>query len=117
MALHTPGPVDLGIEADLLGHIEVGAFDRDEDVADALVMFQDGNPGILDDEADQPLAAPGDDQVDVLLLGQQDVHGLPVPDRNDLDGLFGHVRRLENPGNDAGKGLVGMERFGSAPSG
>ena len=63
IALQVPGPLDLGVEADLLGHGKVGLAVHIH-MAHALVMLDHRYGGILRYHADQPLAAPGDDEID-----------------------------------------------------
>ena len=63
MALHVSRPLDLGVEADLLGHGKVGLAVHVH-MADALVMLDHRYGGVLRDHADQPFAAAGDDEID-----------------------------------------------------
>ena len=61
------GPValGLGVHGDAEGLVEIGPV-VDVDVADAVQVLDDRDPGIAADALDQPLAAPRDDDVDGL---------------------------------------------------
>ena len=78
--------VDFGGDGDFDGHVGVGGF-VDVDVADALVMFDDRNGGLLDDAFDQPFAAARNDEVDEPLGGGQSANGGAVGGLHNLHGI------------------------------
>ena len=107
-------PLDLGVRADPDGHVQIGAG-IDKDVADALVVLDHGDPGLADHGADEILAPPGDDEVDVLLELQQHVDGLAVHHGDELHGVFGKPPGPEHAAQDAAQRHVGMDGLGTAP--
>ena len=74
--------VDLGIDADLAGHVDV-AVRVHIDVADAVGMAQHSNLGVLLDVGHQCIAASGNDQVYDIIQPEQVVHIFPSGDQAD----------------------------------
>ena len=66
----------LGVHRHLDGHVHVGGGVH-VGVAQALRVAHDGDAGVVHDVADEGVAAPGDDQIDAVVLGQHVVHIVP----------------------------------------
>ena len=60
------GLLALGIDDDVGGHLQIG-IGVDIDVADAVVVLDDGHAGAGDDFFDQTFAAAWDDEIEVLI--------------------------------------------------
>ncbi len=65
------GFLALAIDDDVRRHVEVAAL-VDVDVADAVVVLDDGHAGHADDALDEALAAARDDEVEILVHLRQD---------------------------------------------
>ena len=87
------GTRDLAVEQQVLRNLQVGVLVYVE-VADALVVLDDGDATRLVDEADEPFAAARDNEVDVLVQGQHFLHRRPVGGRNERDRRGRHALRL-----------------------
>ena len=98
----------LGVDGDRFGHREVGGGVH-VDEAHALKMFDDGNGGVLRDEADEALAAARDDAMDERVEFEQRVEGGAVGRGNQLDGVGGETGGGERGGDEGGEGGVGVE--------
>ncbi len=109
--------VDLGGDGDLEGHVEVGHL-VDVDVADAAIVFDDGDGGLFDDATDESFAAAGDDEVDEgFAVGVADAAGGECADGgavgglDELDGVGGDAGVCEALLEDFGDGFVGVDGF------
>ena len=94
------GSLALRVEHDLFGHREVG-LRVDVDVADAGVVLDDGDLGVIDHRLDEAGSAAGDDDVDDAAQGAEGGHGFAVGEGQERDGL----------GGQAGGAQAGRERL------
>ena len=81
----------------------------DVDVAVAGVVLDDGDGGGLDDGADQPLPAAGDDQVDKPLGRRQGGHDLALGAVDDGHGRLRQLRRRQARPQALGDGEVRVD--------
>ena len=79
-----------------------------------LVVFDDGDSGILGDKSDESLSSPWDDDVDGVLETQHFVNGLSVGHGYHLNGIDGDFRFLECSLEDMADGPVGMKGLRAA---
>ena len=79
---------DLRIAHDVRGHLQVGAR-IEEDVADALIVREHGNPRLVRDLADQPRPTPRNQQVQVPVHLQEMVDGVAIGGGEDLHAVLG----------------------------
>lgn len=95
------------IERNALGHDGVGII-VEVNVANAFVMFDDGDFGTFGDGADELLAAAGHAEVNVLGEGKEGGDGLAIGGWHYLNGVFGKLREGGFCGcdHDVGDGLV-----------
>ena len=102
------GALDLGVDEQRLGECEVGgAVDVDE--ADALVVLDDRDRGVLGDETDERLAAAGDEAVDEVVELEERVERGAVGRGDELDGGRGQAGGGEGLGDQGGEGGVAVE--------
>ncbi len=108
MALQTPGRCTLALKQTVSAIVQVGARIH-EDVAHPFVMLQDRDAGVLRHEADQALAAPGDDEVHQFVLLQKFQGGLPGDARDDLHRRLGRPGLLQGLLHQLGQGHIGVD--------
>ena len=104
----------LGVQGDLRRDPEVGAG-VDEDVAEALVVLEDGHGRPFRHHADECLPPAGHDEVDVAVESEEDLDRLPVGDVDEADGRGREPGLLEPPGEDGRDYRVRLEGVAPAP--
>jgi hypothetical protein len=82
------GFLDLGIEADARGHLEVCTFIH-KDMADSFIMLDYGYFRMTHDKPDQFFSSPGDDEINLILQLEHLLHGFSFFKRKNLNGLSG----------------------------
>ena len=107
------GTLHFGVEDNLLRHGKVGAG-IDKDVADPFVVLDDGNAGMLGDEADQALAAARDDQVDLFIELEEFEDRFPVSGCHHLQCRRRQMQIGQHLLQEGADGAVGMDRFRAA---
>ena len=107
------GPLHLGVHDDVDGHVIIrGVIDKD--MTDALVVFEHRDAGIFRDKTDQPLAAAGNDQVNLFFQAQHEGDGGAVRHRNHLDGRGIDILRRQGVLQHSGQGQVRVDGLGTA---
>ena len=101
----------LGVDADRFGHGQVGVGIH-VGVADACEVLDDGDPRFLG-HPDQPVAAPGDNEVDVLAQPKQFAHRLAVGGARHLHCILVDVAGSQRLADEPEKGVVGVEGLAS----
>ena len=102
------GALGLGVDQYPLGHYGIGGL-VDVDEADAGVVLDDRDGGVLRDEADERFAAAGDDAVDELVELEEVVERGAVGGGDELDGVGGQAGLGEGALDERGEGGVGVE--------
>ena len=106
-------PLDLRVRDDR-GRAFLICGGVDVDVTDALVVLDHRDARVLGDEADEPLAAARDAQVDQLVEHDELRDRFTIGDRYELDG-FGRQLRGGEPGlHRAKQRAIGLERLAAA---
>ena len=77
-------------------------------MTDPLVVLDDRDPRILHHEADQALAAAGDDEVDQLILLEHLQHPFPLGERDQRERCRRDAGALHLRLQDAGNGQIGV---------
>ncbi len=103
------GTLAFGVDDDLFRHVEIGVA-VDVHVADALVVFDDGDARFFRDGANQPFPAARDAEVDQVIELQQFVDGGAVSRRDDGDAVRRQTRDVHRVGN----GEVAVDGFRTA---
>ena len=109
-----PRPLDLGIDADIFRHVQVGPG-IDVGMADPFVMLDDGDGGVLGDIADQSFAASWNDKVDAVFQFEEFGNRLTVGCRYHLQGFRGKSRCLQLLFQQGPDGRIGVNGLGAAP--
>ena len=112
-ALQTPGRWVFVLMARLDRHVQVGGAVHVED-ADAVVMFDDGHPRVLDDGFDEGLATTRDEQIDVFVHLREVAYGLAVGVRDEQDAVGGQTGLGRAVAQGVGDDEVGMDRLAAA---
>jgi hypothetical protein len=107
------GALAFRVEGDVEGH-SVVSVSVHENMADAVVVFDDGHAGGGDNGFDERVASARDDDIHELVHGGHDFHGLAVFGRDELDGVVGEAG-IEASGLEGFRdGEVRGEGFGAA---
>lgn len=101
------GPEDFGVLCDGEGLVQIG-LPAHINVADSLVVLDHWHAALFDNESDQPFSAPGDNEIDELLLLDQNGNGLPVGGVHQLASIR-KSRRGQGPGNQGNERPVRMD--------
>ena len=108
------GLFGFGIEENLFGHGQIGSG-IDKDVANPVVMFDDGHPGEAHHGFDEAFAAARDDEVEILVHLRHVLHAFAVGKRHQLDAVGRQTGRFA-PGLEGGcDGGVAMKSLAATP--
>lgn len=99
---------NLGIDNDLDSHIGIRRLGKIRR-AEPISVAQDGNLGRILDVPNELVATSWDDEVDVLVEGEE--LGDDVAGRDELDGALGDLGLVEGVGDDGGDGDEGVGGF------
>ncbi len=108
-----PGSLHLAVEHDFQGLGQVRPLIHIA-VAHAHVVLEHGHGGLGHHGADEALAAPGNDHVDVLVQLEQRGHGGAVGHGQHLGPFRGQARGPEGLVQQRGQGQVGVDGLGPA---
>ena len=84
------GFLGLGIDGEFHGHFEVGHF-VDEEVADTVVVLDDGHAGEGYDRLDQAFSAARDDEVEPLIHSRHGGNTAAVREGDELYRMLGEA--------------------------
>ncbi len=109
------GALDLGVDGDGFGHVGVGVA-VDVGMADAFVVFDDGDFRAIGYGADEAFTSAGHAEVDEVGEGEEFGDCGAVGGGDDLDGVFGELGHCFLGGfdHDFGDELVGVDGFFTA---
>ena len=113
MALHTLTRWALAFSTMATRHVEIGAL-VDVDVAEPLVVLEDGHRRPLRDQPHELLAPPRNDEVEVAIEREHRHDGGAVGRVDVLDGVGGQARLLDRLGEDLRDDRVGLERLAAS---
>jgi hypothetical protein len=88
------GSAAFGGDRNFAGEVEV-SFRIDVEVADALVVLDDGDATVFGDKSYEGLAASWNDAVDEFVELEQVVEGFAVGGGNEEDGVHGGIDELD----------------------
>ena len=111
--MQTPGALGLRVDGEIDRHVRVGGAVHVED-ADAVVVFDDGHPGVCDDGFDERLAAARHEQIDVFVHLREVAHGVAVGARDEQDAVGGQSGGGRAVAQGVGDGEVGMDRLAAS---
>ncbi len=110
------GALELAVLHEGEGHVDVGAL-VDEEVADALVVLDDGHARVLGDESGSAPRRRGDDEIDLARHADEELRLFAAERRDDLHRVGGETDRGDGLAHQLAQGRVGSRRLFSAAQG
>ncbi len=107
------GALAFGVDGEGLGHVGIGVV-VDVEVADAIVVFDDGDASVFDHNLNKAVTATGDEEVHKASESAEGGDGGTVGGGDELNGCGGKAGLFEGLGGDAGEGEVSAEGFAAA---
>ncbi|MFM1944882.1 MAG: hypothetical protein RI897_3864 [Verrucomicrobiota bacterium] len=109
------GALGFGVDGDGFGHVGVSVT-VEVGMADAFVVFDDGDFGAIGYGADEAFASARHTEVDEVGEGEEFGYSGAVGGGDDLDGVFGELGQVFLGGidHDFGDELIGVEGFFTA---
>ena len=107
------GALDLRIHDDFDRFFHI-AFAVDVKVTDPFVVFQHRHRRLGTDQPDQPFAAARDDQIEILIHLEQQIHRRVIRPRHQLHRAVGQAAPDRRPVHDPGQNQIGVKRLAAA---